>query len=72
MPYWSTATAIKVYTASTYGTHQTVVAPTLSSTSSATPNLTIVSPKLIIRGSSTYLSSANWAKITDIRRQYII
>lgn len=72
MPYWSNATTIKLSTASSYGVHQTVAAPTLSSASSATPNLTIKSPNLIIRGSSTYFSSTHWEKMTDIRRQYVI
>ena len=72
VPYWSSGSAIKVYTASSYGVHQTPAAPTLSSSSSATPTLTIKDPNLIIRGSSTYLSSTHWATMTDIRRQYVI
>lgn len=72
MPYWTGASKMSVYTASTYGVHQTVAAPTLSSTSSATPTLTIKDPNLYIRGSSTYMTSSVWGKMTDIRRQYVI
>ena len=71
-PYWTSNSAIKIYTASSYGVHQTAAAPTLSSSSSATPTLTIKDPNLVIRGSSTYLSSTHWATMTDIRRQYVI
>lgn len=71
-PYWSSDTAIKLNTATSYGVHQTTTAPTLSSASSATPTLTIKDPNLIIRGSSTYLNSTYWAAMTDIRRQYVI
>lgn len=72
MPYWTSATAMSVYTASTYGLHQTAAAPTVSSTSSATPTLTIKDPNLYIRGSSTYFTSSAWGKITDARLQYVI
>ena len=72
MPYWTGASKFSVYTASTYGVHQTVAAPTVSSTSSATPTLTIKDPNLYIRGSATYMTSSAWGKMTDIRRQYVI
>ena len=70
--YWTSGTAWTVYTASSYGIHQTVAAPTVSSATSGTPTLTIKDPNLIIRGSTTYLNSTAWGKMTDIRRQYVI
>lgn len=70
--YWSSATATAVYTSSGYGCHQVVAAPTLSSATSLTPALTVKAPSLYFRGSTTYFTSATWANITDIRRQYII
>lgn len=70
--YWTSASKWSMYTATSYGIHQTGTAPTLSSATSATPTLTIKDPNLIIKGSSTYLSSTNWGKMTDIRRQYVI
>ena len=72
MPYWTSATGFGVYTASSYGVHQTLVAPTISSSTSATPTLTVKDPNLVIRGSTTYLTSATWGTLTDIRRQYVI
>ena len=72
MPYWTSASEFSVYPATTYGVHQTVIAPTLSPVASDTPTLTIKDPNLIIRGSSSYLSSSVWDKMTDIRRQYVI
>lgn len=65
--YWSSTSAVSWYTAVTYGASQSIVAPTLSSST-----LTINSPSISIRGSSTYLTSAAWANITDVRAQYII
>lgn len=65
--YWSSASATGWYTGTSYGVIQTAVAPTLS-----TSTLTINGPSLTIRGSSNYLSSSAWGKITDIRHQYII
>ena len=70
--YWSSATAIKPYTANSYGCAQTInTAPALSSGTAASPTLTFYTPNVVIRGSSTYLSSTYWSAITDIRCQYI-
>lgn len=70
--YWSSATAIKLYTANSYGCAQTInTAPALSSGTAASPTLTFYTPNVVIRGSSTYLSSTYWSAITDIRCQYI-
>lgn len=70
--YWTSNAAAALSTSSGYGLHQTVAAPALSSSTSASPNLTIKDPNLYVRGSDTYFSSSAWAKMTDIRRQYVI
>lgn len=65
--YWSSGTAVNLYTGSSYGVAQVAIAPTLSSNT-----LTVSSPKVTIRGSASYLSSTYWGYMTDIRIQYII
>jgi hypothetical protein len=67
MLYWSSATAIALYTATTYGIAMGITAPAISSST-----LTIKSPTWLIRGNTTYLTSAMWALLTDIRFQYVI
>lgn len=67
MLYWSSATAIALYTATTYGIAMGVTAPTIAS-----GVLTIKTPTWLIRGNTTYLTSAMWALLTDIRFQYVI
>ena len=65
--YWSSGSAVGVYTSASYGVVQVAVAPTLSS-----GVITVSSPNVNIRGSGTYLSSTYWGYMTDIRAQYII
>lgn len=65
--YWSSASAVGVYTSTTYGIHQVAAAPSISS-----GKLTVKSPTLQFRGSSSYLTSAVYGTITDIRRQFVI
>lgn len=65
--YWSSASAVGVYTSTTYGVHQVASAPSISS-----GKLTVKSPTLQFRGSSSYLTSAVYGTITDIRRQFVI
>ena len=50
-----------------YCVHQT---PTVSTTQSGT--ITIKSPILYVRGSTTYFNEANWNLLEDIRYQYVI
>ena len=70
--YWSSASAIKLYTANSYGCAQTInTAPAISSGTSDSPTITFYTPNVVIRGSSTYLNSTYWGYITDIRCQYI-
>lgn len=70
--YWSSGTAVTAANTNSYGVFQTATAPTISSASSATPTLTLKTPILYIRGSTTYLTSAVWSTLTDIRYQYKI
>lgn len=70
--YWSSASALKVYTANTYGVAQTITAPAVSSGTAASPTLTVTEPTLQIRGSTSYLASTYYNAITDIRAQYVI
>ena len=65
--YWSSATALALYTATTYGVAMGITAPAISGT-----NITVKAPTELIRGSTTYLTSAMWKLITDIRFQYVI
>lgn len=66
--YWSSGSAIALYTSSTlYGPYQTITAPSVSS-----GVMTFNSPALAIRGHATYLSSTYFNAITDIRYQWKI
>ena len=65
--YYSSATAIAAYTASTYGIHQVFTAPAISATV-----LTVKTPSLYIRGSTTYLTSTYYNALTDWRNQCVI
>jgi hypothetical protein len=71
--YWSSASALSVYTANTYGCAQTIqTAPAISSGTAASPTLTVYTPNATIRGSTTYLVNTFYNAITDIRCQYVI
>lgn len=70
--YYTSASALTVYAASTYGIHQVCTAPSLSSGTAASPNLTIKTPTLYMRGSATYLNSTAWGDLVDVRRQFRI
>ena len=67
MLYYTSASAVSVYTSTTYGIHQVTAAPAVSS-----GKWTFKSPTLQFRGSTTYLTSAVYGTITDIRRQFVI
>lgn len=66
--YWTSATAVGVYTSSAYGANQAFVAPTIASNK----NITIKSPQIAIRGHATYLAKTFFDAIEDIRCQYVI
>ena len=66
-PYWSSGSAVSLYTAATYGTAQAVTAPTVSS-----GVITVTAPNVQIRGHTTYFTSTYYNALTDIRRQYVI
>lgn len=65
--YWSSASALTLYNSNGYGCYQTPTTPTLSSSV-----LTIKSPVLGVRGSTTYFTSTFMNALTDIRYQYVI
>ena len=65
--YWSSGTAVAMYTATSYGVAQVASAPSISS-----GVMTINAPSLAMRGSSTYFSSTYWNAMTDVRLQYVI
>ena len=65
--YWTSSTAMTYVSNSTYGVSIRAQAPTISSSV-----LTIKAPSYGYRCHTTYCTSANWAKITDIRYQWII
>lgn len=67
MLYWSTTSAVAIYTSTTYGISQTIVAPSISN-----GVVTAKSPTLQFRGHNTYLTQAVYESITDIRRQFVI
>ena len=66
--YWSSATAIGVYTSDAYCARQGVTAPAIASNK----NITIKSPTIAIRGHTTYLTNTFMNAMTDIRCQYVI
>lgn len=65
--YWSSSSAIALYATNTYGCYQTPTAPSVSGST-----LTIKSPVLGVRGSTTYFTSTYMNALTDIRYQYAI
>ena len=65
--YWSSASAISLYATNAYGCYQTPTAPGLSGST-----LTLKSPALGLRGSTTYFTSTFMNALTDIRYQYVI
>ena len=66
-PYYSSTSALSIYTAGSYGFGASAVAPSISS-----GTLTVSDPTITMRGSTTYFTSAVWGTVTDIRRQYRI
>lgn len=66
--YWSSATAVGVYTNSTYCAAQAFTNPSISSNKT----INIRYPSIAIRGHATYLTSTFFNAITDIRCQYVI
>lgn len=66
--YWSSGTAIGVYTANAYCLAQTLTAPTITSNKT----ITIKTPSIAIRGHTTYLTEQFFNAITDARLQYVI
>ena len=65
--YWSSGSAISLYASNGYGCYQTPTSPAISGSA-----LTIKSPALAVRGSTTYFTQTFMDALTDIRYQYII
>ncbi len=66
--YWSSATALSIYTSISYCARQDLVAPTIGSNK----NLTIKTPVIAIRGNASYLTQTYFDAVEDIRCQYVI
>ena len=64
--YYSGATTLAMYTATTYGCAQVVSAPSIAS-----GVLTINAPSVQERGSTTYFVNTFMNAVTDIRRQFV-
>lgn len=69
--YWSSGTAVTCYASAAYGCTTTMTAPVVSSTSAASPTLTVKFPAIVIRGHATYYSSTYMNATTDVRTQFI-
>lgn len=65
--YWSSSSAIALYSSNGYGAYQTPTTPSVSGTT-----LTVKSPVLAVRGSTTYFTNTYMNALTDIRYQYVI
>lgn len=65
--YWTSASEVAAYSTTAYGTVQSIAAPTHS-----TGSISLYSPSLNIRGSSTYFTSTHFNALTDIRYQWIV
>lgn len=67
-PFFSTATNISYNLNQYFG----IYADFLTLPSYTNGNITIYSPRLAMRGSTTYFTSDAWRELTDIRFQYVI
>lgn len=73
--YYGSDSLVRAVSTTAYGAYcsmLTVPSITMATSSPySTGTLTVTSPTFNIRGSSNYLNSTNWGKLTDIRYQYI-
>lgn len=67
MVYWTSASAISIYSSAAYGVYQSITAPTVSGTT-----MIAKTPTVAVRGSTTYFTQTAWEMMTDIREQYTI
>lgn len=65
--YWSSDSACTIYTGSTYGITQLPTSPAISS-----GIMTVKSPYVNFRGSSTHFSQTYYDELADVRLQYVI
>ena len=70
--YWRSGSAIRATAGTSYGIYTAFPGVSFTASNAGTPTITINSPNLRIKGSSTYLNSTYWGYLTDIRYQYII
>ena len=70
--YWRSGSEIRATAGTTYGVYTTLVDPSYTASNAGTPTITIYSPNLRIKGSTSQLNSTYWSYLTDIRYQYII
>lgn len=67
--YWTSSSAVNLYSNSTYGCSGTLTAPTVAVSSGQT---VIKSPAWTMRGHTSYFTQAAWDAVDDIRAQYVI
>lgn len=65
--YWSSTSTFATYTGANYGAYQTATTPSFSSN-----KITLKTPILYMRGSTTYYTQTYWEATTDIRYQWKI
>lgn len=65
--YWTSSSAITLYSSNAYGAYQTPYSPSISGST-----MTVKSPLLGIRGHTTYFTNTYMNALTDIRYQYVI
>ena len=68
--YWTSASDVALNASSTYGTYINGQSPSVSTNATRT-TLTVKTPQLNMRGHATYMSSAAWAAVEDVRYQWV-
>ena len=70
--YWNGTSSLALYISAGYGPYQSVQTPSLSTSGNTSGTLTLKSPILNMRGSTSYYTSTYWSATTDIRFQWKI
>ena len=68
--YWTSASDVALNASSTYGAYVNGQSPSVSTNATRT-TLTVKTPQLNMRGHATYMSSAAWAAVEDVRYQWV-
>ena len=66
--YWTSGSAVNVYSTASVGIYMTATVPTIA----ADGLLTLKSPAIAVKGSGTYFSSTYFGAVTELRCQYIL